>query len=134
MRKEGVGKVANVRNTVGLGPWRSKFVCLLSLLSSLVSIYFRFRQEKHNFKAMSPWIGKTWTFAITEYKLLLTSILKAEGIAHHWSCNLARQQSLHFSVCYTFQWSYHKCHVCIMCVHFICARFTMYKVHIILNF
>jgi hypothetical protein len=33
---------------MGLGLWRSRFVCCLILLSSLISMYFRFRQVKHN--------------------------------------------------------------------------------------
>ncbi len=47
----GSGKVAYIRYI--LGPWRSMLFCLLILLSSLISMYFRVRQVNHNFKAMS---------------------------------------------------------------------------------
>jgi hypothetical protein len=33
---------------IGLGPWRSRIVFLLIFLSSLISMYFRFRQVKQN--------------------------------------------------------------------------------------
>jgi len=34
---------------IGLGAWRLRYVCLLILLSSLISMYFRFCCVKHNF-------------------------------------------------------------------------------------
>jgi hypothetical protein len=50
---------------IGLGPWRSRFVCRLILLSSLILICFRVRQVNINFlgnvlmnrqnAAIGPW-------------------------------------------------------------------------------
>ncbi len=47
---------------------------LLILLSSLIRMYFRFRQVKDSFKAMSPWIGKAQQIIPLRYELFLFSV------------------------------------------------------------
>ena len=49
-----------------LGPWRSRFVCLLILLSSLILIYFRFHQVKvkRNFNAISSFKDGSYVCSI----------------------------------------------------------------------
>jgi hypothetical protein len=61
---------------IGLGPWRSRFVCLLIWLSSLILIYFRFRQVKQNDKAMSSWLGN---FDAPNHPALVGDAQRTEG-------------------------------------------------------
>jgi hypothetical protein len=45
--KGGSGRIHTL--SIGLGSWRSMLFSLSILLSSLISMFFRFRQVKHNF-------------------------------------------------------------------------------------
>ncbi len=58
MRKKGAEKIANVGN--GSLTMAIEVCFSFNLLSSLILIYFLFRQEEQNQYAVSSRIGKTW--------------------------------------------------------------------------